>query len=103
MVYNDYERAAIAEVEAELAAEDPVVRNITYHRFVSRSKGWRNGKQRLRRVVKEVHLVQYHQCGFHQWHRFPFDVYATEIFKERYSKEDAEEALKQEIKRRWGY
>jgi hypothetical protein len=101
--YEDWQRQAIAEVNAEIDQNDPVVRNITYHRFVSRSKGIRNGKRRYRRGLKEVHLLSYHGRGFRQWHRFPFDVYATEIFKEQYPKEDAEEALKSAITDRWGY
>ena len=103
MVYDDYEQAVIDEVQAELDANDPVVRTITYRRFVSKSKGIRNGKRRVRRRWKEVRLVKYRDRPFRSWHRFPFDEYATEIFGQQYSKEDAEEALREAIKNRWGY
>lgn len=103
MVLEDWQEQAIVEVNAELDANDPVVRTITYHRFVSRSKGIRNGKRRYRRGLKEVRLVSYLGRGFKQWHRFPFDEYAEEILGRQHSKEDVEEALKQAIKNRWGF
>lgn len=71
---------------------------VTYHRFVSRSKGRRNGKRRIQRCWKEVHLVRYRD-GFHLWHRFPFDVYASEIIG---GFADAE-MLKERIIELWGY
>ncbi len=101
-LFEDWQRQALAEVEAEVLADDPVVRNITYHRFVSKSKGRRNGKQRIRRHWKEVRLVSY-RTGFQSWHRFPFDEYATEILGQQTKADEAEEALKQRIIDLWGF
>lgn len=98
MVVDDWQREALAEAQAECDRGNPVVRNITYHRFVSKSKGWRNGKQRRRRCWKEVHLVRY-RGGFQSWHLFPFDEYATEIIGQH---ADAE-MLREAIIERWGY
>jgi hypothetical protein len=97
----EYEAAIEYEVRQELADNDPVVSTITYRRFVSKSKGRRNGKKRVRRNWKEVHLVQYRGGGhnFTQWHLFTFDVYATEILG---AHSDAE-MLKDRIIERWGY
>jgi hypothetical protein len=100
---EDWQEQAHLEVQAECDQNDPVIQNITYHRFVSRSKGIRNGKRRIRRGLKEVHLLSYRGGQFRQWHRFPFDTYATEIFGTQHSKEDAEEALRQAIINRWGF
>lgn len=63
-------------------SEDSVYRAIRAVRFVSKSKGIRNGKRRIRKQWKEVYLLRYlnDNChGYRQWHRFPFDEYATEI------------------------
>lgn len=96
------EREAVLEWEkdgeAEYLAADPVRQSIKYRRFVSYSKGWRNGKQRIRKHFKEVHLVKY-RGGYSLWHRFPFDVSATEILGPRADGED----LKYHIERLWGY
>lgn len=100
---EDWQEQVHLEVQAECDQNDPIVRNITYHRFVSRSKGIRNGKRRIRRGLKEVRLVRYRAGPFRQWHRVPFDRIATEVFGQQYSKEDAEEALRQEIINRWGW
>lgn len=94
----DYEKKVMAEVEAEFLANDPVTTKITYHRFVSKSKGRRNGKQRKRRTWKEVHLVQY-MGGFQSWHLFPFDEFATEIIGQHAD----EDMLKQRIINLWGF
>lgn len=55
------ERHALLEWEQEGREEylkdNPVYRSINYRRFVSYSKGWRNGKRRLREHWKEVRLV----------------------------------------------
>lgn len=83
----------------ELVESSPVIQAITYHRFVSRSKGWRNGKRRIRKHWKEIRLIKYAR-GFTQWHRFPFDEYATEILGEKIGAEF--ESLQNEIIREWG-
>jgi len=98
VTYEQYQTKLLAEAHTECDRANPVVRSITYHRFVSRSKGRRNGRQRLRRNWKEVHLVRY-RGGYHLWHRFPFDVYATEII----GKHADGEMLKEAIIDRWGY
>jgi hypothetical protein len=87
------------ELRKELIAANPVVECIKYRRFVSKSKGRRNGRKRLRKNWKEIHLVRFMQGEYHQWHRFPFDVYATEILGQ---KADGEE-LKKRIEELWGY
>jgi len=99
MTYLDYCSMVEAEVKREVAGADAVVfKGIKYRRFVSRTKGRRNGKQRLRRNWKETHLVKYSN-GFHLWCNFPFDIYATEILGEAFDGED----LKQRIIDLWGY
>jgi len=97
-VYTEAELEILHEVELEYLRNDCVYNAITYVRFVSKSKGIRNGKRRLRRHYKEVHLVKY-RIGFHLWHRFTFDVYATEIIGQF---ADAE-MLKERIINLWGF
>ncbi len=94
----EYQERVKAEAMAEYLADDRVAQNITYRRFVSRSKGRRKGKQRIRRNLKEIHLVKYHD-GYHLWHRFPFDECATEILDEWADGE----LLKQKIEELWGF
>jgi hypothetical protein len=60
---TDPRHAWIAEVEAEVRKDDPVAQTITLHRFVSTSKGRRNGRKRPRRCWKEVYLVKYLRGG----------------------------------------
>lgn len=62
----------------EVLANDPVIRNIGYRAFVSKSKGRRNGKQRVRRCWKEVELIRY-QTGWHKPHRSRLDMVAAEV------------------------
>lgn len=95
--YEDYCAEVEAEATAEFLANDPVHQNFRYHEFVSRSKGWRNGKQRLRCPPKEVCLLSYRDRGFHQAHRFPFDVDATETFGSSVKPDEAEEKLRELI------
>lgn len=94
----EHQALLVADVERECRETDPVFNAITYRRFVSKSKGRRNGRQRLRRNWREVHLVKY-GAGFQGWHRFPFDVCATEILGPH---ADAE-MLKERIEELWGY
>ncbi len=95
----DDEELLLREVEAEYLRDNAVHCSIIYRRFVSRSKGRRNGRRRLRRNWKEVHLLRYMGGKFRQWHRFPFDVYTTEILGQHADGE----ILKDEIIRLWGY
>jgi hypothetical protein len=76
---EEYEREVKREVAAECRQEDRVARLITFRAFVSKSKGIRNGKRRVRKHWKEVYLVRYRSEGFRSWNRFPFDEAATEI------------------------
>lgn len=96
--YALYCQQVEAEVMAECLANDLVATSIHYVRFVSKSKGWRNGKRRMRRHSQEIHLVKYND-GWHDWHNFQFDVYATEIIGQH---ADAE-MLKEWIIQLWGY
>lgn len=78
------------DLEREIVQADPV-HEIKFHRFVSYSKGWRNGKQRLRKHWKEIRLLSFQNGAqlkiaqrlkggkFTQWHRFPFDEVADVI------------------------
>jgi hypothetical protein len=93
------QQTCLEEVEEEWRAADPVVQSRKYRRFVSRSKGWRNGRRRIRKRWKEIHLVKYRGGRYSQWHRFPFDVYATEILGQHADGE----TLKMHIERLWGY
>lgn len=98
IAYEPWEEEWLAEAKAEYLTDDRVANNITYRYFVSKSKGRRNGKKRIRRIWKEVHLVKY-IGGFYQWHRFPFDIYATEIIGQH----AVGEVLKERIIDLWGY
>lgn len=96
---EDWQEQEQSEVLKEYLHNDVVAQNITYHhRFVSKSKGWRKGKKRIRRHWKEVHLLRYND-GFHLWHRFRFDVYATEIIGPFANSE----MLKERVIELWGY
>lgn len=94
----EYQHQMEVEAKAEYLANNPVARNIVYRSFTSKSKGIRNGKKRIRRRWKEVHLVKYSN-GFHLWEKFPFDVYASEII----GKHADGEQLKEAIIELWGY
>jgi hypothetical protein len=69
-------------------SENPVAKKVKAKRFVSRSKGWRNGKQRIRREEKDVILVKYGDRPYRFWDggdsnmngRIPFDDIATEVY-----------------------
>jgi hypothetical protein len=90
--YKNLER----EVKDEFVKNDKVHQVITRVCFVSKSKGIRNGKRRLRKHWKEVELLKYLDGRFTQTHKFKFDVYATEIIGDI---ENAEEILRKEIER----
>ena len=74
-----YEAAADEVETARL--ESPVTAQVTHATFLSKSKGWRNGKRRLRRGV-EVDLITY-AGRTHSAHKFPYDKYASEIYEHR--------------------
>jgi hypothetical protein len=76
--YQHYLEELESETLVEYRKDDPVYKNIRYHSFVSKSKGRRNGKQRIRKHWKEIRLLSYQGGAFHLWHRFPFDRYTTE-------------------------
>ncbi len=80
---------------AQVMASDPIHRTCRYVDFVSRSKGRRNGKQRLQRGWKEIQLVRYLNGPATQWHRFPFDEYATEIFGASMRPDEADATLRE--------
>ena len=77
---------------AEECGENPVLQKIKAKKFISRSKGWRNGKQRIRKTEKPIILVKYGDSGFKYWDsgdtnmngHIPFDQMATEIYGERF-------------------
>lgn len=98
MTYESWCMQAETQAYQEFLACDPVAAKIRYVRFVSKSKGRRNGKQRLRRNWREIHLVKYTD-GYHLWHNFQFDVYATEIIGQHANAE----MLRQRIIDLWGY
>ncbi len=93
---QEYETKVIDEVLRELRDNDPVIRNFSYVSFVSKSKGIRNGKRRFRRNWKEVELVSYQGGHYSLWHRFPFDIYASEVLGDI---EDVEKKLMNAVKR----
>ena len=76
----EYYQSVERECKEEVRAADPVVTNIGYRSFTSRSKGIRNGKRRVRRSWKEVELIRY-RSGWHYPHRSRLDEVATEVTK----------------------
>ncbi len=93
--YQEYQARVEREVQASVLAADPIHRTCRYVGFVSKSKGIRNGKQRLRRNWKEIYLVRYREGPVTQWHRFPFDTCATEIFGASVSPDEADAMLRE--------
>jgi len=76
---EDWQLEELREGWKDYSKNDPVRSSITCHRFVSKSKGRRNGKQRLRKKWKEVELLKYHNGKFTSAHLFPYDTVATEV------------------------
>ncbi len=93
--YEAYQARVEQEAQAQVLEADPIHRTCRYVGFVSKSKGIRNGKQRLRRNWKEIYLVRYLDGPVTQWHRFPFDEYATEIFGASVSPDEADATLRE--------
>lgn len=96
---EQYYKEVETEVMAEVMENNRIHQLVRFHSFVSKSKGRRNGKQRIRRCWKEVDLVSYGKPGFTSWDRFPFDEYAPEIFGRSVPADEAEEHLKEAIPR----
>ncbi len=94
---KEYQENAAREGLEEFQHNDAVASVVQYVNFVSKSKGRRNGKQRRRRHFKDVELVHYTN-GFHLWHNFQFDVYATEILGNEILKAEAENILKDRLR-----
>ena len=95
---SEYEVQMIEEAVSQ--EPSPVQGVISFRKFVSRSKGRRkDGSKRYRKRVKEVFLVSNRDGSYFSCHKFPFDVYATEILGPKSDGED----LKSEIIRVWGY
>jgi hypothetical protein len=75
------------EYLSEGCGASPVPQNCKAKRFISRSKGWRNGKRRIRKQEKDIILLQYGK-GWKYWDggdhnhngNIPFDQWATEIY-----------------------
>ncbi len=80
----EYYKQVEDEVNQEAQANDPVIRNVGYRYFTSKSKGIRNGKRRIRRHWKEVELIRY-QTGWHQPHKVRLDCVTQELTKEQMS------------------
>jgi len=85
--YQNYTEQVLAEAKEEALSSDPVYRNIGYRYFTSRSKGLRNGKQRIRRRWKEIELIRY-QTGWHYPHRSRLDCVAQELTHEQMSDDE---------------
>ena len=115
MVVSQAERELYQDIYQEVLEWNPVYREITYRRYVSKSKGGqrnkvvkgKNGKiygpyphygPYKRKHWREVRLVRY-RGGFYEWHKFPFDEFCDEILGPNAESED----LKDEIIKLWGY
>ena len=113
--YDEWCRQVQEEVLSEIEVSDPVSSSMRYACYMSRSKGGQNNKvvkaksgktygpyrhygPYRRKHPEEVELVTHRGGQSHLWHRFPFDVYATEIFGSSVQKEDAEDKLKEELR-----
>lgn len=76
-MYTQWEREAIAEVEGEILAQNPIISRFQAVNFVSKSKA----KGRKRKYETEVTLVhdswERGNC-WHTAHNFPWDCKATE-------------------------
>lgn len=102
---TDYYQRENHEALKEVSQNDPVLHNYKYRSFVSRSKGirYRHGVpyQRTRNKWREVELVKYRDRGYHQWRRFPFDLYATETLP-GWPEDRAIEYIKEQLRRDYG-
>lgn len=104
--------------EDEEVFDTPVLKNIKYHKFVSKSKGWRVHKdgtrvKRFRKAWQEVNLLSYRNGAhltpiermkgkkFTSYHKFPFDGIADECLELNRKAEPYE--LQNKIDEIWGY
>ena len=85
--HQAYMEQVLADAKEVALASDPVYRNIGYRYFTSRSKGIRNGKQRIRRRWKEIELIRF-QTGWHYSHRSHLDCVAQELTHEQMSDDE---------------
>ena len=95
---EEYQQQVEAEALEEYQQNDPVHRDVRYVYFTSKSKGIRNGKRRLRRNWKEVELISYRDGPFISWHKFPFDVYATECLGASVRPDNADAEFRERIR-----
>lgn len=92
--YEDYCNRVEAEARAETDRNNPVRQSIRYVYFTSKSKG----RGRKRKHWVEVELVSYRGGPFKLWHKFPFDVCATECFGDSIKADEATEEFKEQIR-----
>jgi len=91
------EEAILADTRQEwLATDSGIHQQFVFVAFVSKSKGWRNGKRRIRKHWKEVELVKYRDGRFRLSHLFPWDVVAPEALGLQFvdNPEEVEQALR---------
>lgn len=85
MTLSQWEEEIIAEVLAEVSANDPIHRRFVYVAFVSTSKGRdKKGRGKKRRYSTEVELIRDREepyKRFYSWNRFPFDEKATDVYQ----------------------
>src|SRR3972149_5175022 len=80
---EDWERLCLEQARREARETSPVHGRFRRAHFVSRSKGWRNGKQRLRRNWVEVELVQdmaETSRRWRSWNLVAFDDKGSEVY-----------------------
>ena len=98
---EEYEAEVLAEVASEQMEDEPVLRELRYREFVSKSYGRRNGKRRPRRNWKEIYLLRYPGAGndtrWYTWERFPWENCAQEILGDGYQCEDPVRVLQERI------
>jgi hypothetical protein len=87
-----YEQSIIKQMQKETQQCDPVFERFKYISFFSRSKG----RGRKRKVWEDVELISISAGHFQSFNKFPFDVYATEIFPNH---ENPTELLRERIRK----
>lgn len=95
---REYERAVIAEIQSELAVDDPVTTRLIKHSFVSTSKG----KNRPRRHWQEIELIAdtarpERPLAYRTARLFPWDDVSREIFR-NLSGSDGERKVKTDLR-----
>ncbi len=97
---EDYEAEVLAEIESARLEDEPVLRELRYREFVSKSFGRRKGKRRLRRNWKEIYLLHYPEGSpgrWYTWEKFPWEDSAQEILGDQYQCEDPVRILQERI------